>query len=173
MRAAVVPLGGSAVDVSAQRIILRLRGPRVRDVLAKGCAIDLHPRVFGRGCSAQTTLGRAGVVLLALCDAGDDYLVFVRSSFAGLPGRLAARRRRWSSPSERTRRPARVTAARQMHRADRALEAQDVLTGEVVGAVGLPGGDGAQQRHVLRDDVHVHVDSRSRNMQWMRVARLS
>ena len=83
VRAAVVPLGGSAADVSAQRITLRLRGTRVRDVLAKGCAIDLHPRVFGQGRSAQTTLGQAGVVLLALGDAGDDYLVFVRSSFAG------------------------------------------------------------------------------------------
>jgi sarcosine oxidase subunit gamma len=83
VRAAVVPLGGSAADVSAQRIILRLTGERVRDVLARGCSIDLHPRVFGRGSGAQTTLGQAGIVLLALSDAGDDYLVFVRSSFAG------------------------------------------------------------------------------------------
>ena len=83
VRAAVLPLGGSATDVSAQRIGLRLTGARVRDVLAKGCSIDLHPRVFGRGSSAQTTLGQAGVVLLALSDAGDDYLLLVRSSFAG------------------------------------------------------------------------------------------
>ena len=83
VRAAVVPLGGSAADVSAQRITLRLTGKRVRDVLARGCAIDLHPRVFGRGRSAQSTLGLAGVVLLALGDAGEDYLVLVRSSFAG------------------------------------------------------------------------------------------
>jgi sarcosine oxidase, subunit gamma len=83
VRAAVVPLGGSATDVSAQRTTLRLRGARVRDVLAKGCAIDLHPRAFGRGRSAQTTLGMAAVVLLALSDIGDDHLVLVRSSFAG------------------------------------------------------------------------------------------
>ena len=83
VRAAVLPLGGTAADVSAQRIGLRLTGSRVRDVLAKGCSIDLHPRVFGRGSSAQTTLGQAGVVLLALSDAGDDHLVLVRSSFAG------------------------------------------------------------------------------------------
>jgi sarcosine oxidase subunit gamma len=83
VRAAVLPLGGSAADVSAQRIGLRLTGARVCDVLAKGCAIDLHPRVFGRGSSAQTYLGQAGVVLLALSDAGDDHLVLVRSSFAG------------------------------------------------------------------------------------------
>jgi sarcosine oxidase subunit gamma len=83
VRDAVVPLGGSATDVSAQRIGLRLTGARVRDVLAKGCSIDLHPRVSGRGSSAQTALGQAGIVLLALSDAGDDYLLLVRSSFAG------------------------------------------------------------------------------------------
>ncbi len=83
VRAAVLPLGGSATDVSAQRIGLRLTGARVRDVLAKGCSIDLHPRVFGRGSSAQTMLGQAGVVLLALSDAADDVVVLVRSSFAG------------------------------------------------------------------------------------------
>ncbi len=83
VRAAVLPLGGSATDVSAQRIGLRLTGARVRDVLAKGCSLDLHPRVFGRGSSAQTSLGQAGVVLLALSDAGDDHGVLVRSSFAG------------------------------------------------------------------------------------------
>jgi sarcosine oxidase subunit gamma len=83
VRAAVLPLGGTVADVSAQRIGLRLTGPRARDVLAKGCSIDLHPRVCPRGISAQTTLGQAGVVLLALSDIGDEYLVFVRSSFAG------------------------------------------------------------------------------------------
>ncbi len=86
VRAAVLPLGGSVTDVSAQRIGLRLTGARVRDVLARGCSIDLHPRVFGRGSSAQTTLGQAGVVLLALsdtADAADDVVVLVRSSFAG------------------------------------------------------------------------------------------
>ena len=83
VRSAVLPLSGSATDVSAQRICLRLTGARVRDVLSNGCSIDLHPRVFVRGSSAQTSLGQAGVVLLALSDAGDDHLVLVRSSFAG------------------------------------------------------------------------------------------
>ena len=78
---AAQPPGGAVTDVSAQRIALRLTGGHVRDVLAKGCAIDLHPRVFGRGRSAVTTLGQAGVVLLSLGD--DDFLVLVRSSFAG------------------------------------------------------------------------------------------
>ena len=83
VRAVVLPLGGSATDVSAQRMGLRLTGARVRGVLAKGCSLDLHPRVFGAGDSAQTALGQAGVVLLGLSDAGDDFSVLVRSSFAG------------------------------------------------------------------------------------------
>ena len=72
-----------AVSGAAQRITVRLTGKRAREILAKGCSIDLHPRVFGRGRSAQSMLGQAAVVLLALSDVGDDYLVLVRSSFAG------------------------------------------------------------------------------------------
>jgi sarcosine oxidase subunit gamma len=74
---------GSVVDVSAQRTTLRLRGEHVRDLLAGGCSVDLHPRVFGRGAAVQTLLGQAGVVLMALDDTGTHYQVVVRSSFAG------------------------------------------------------------------------------------------
>ena len=74
---------GSVVDVSAQRTTVRLRGEHVRDLLAGGCSVDLHPRVFGRGAAAQTLLGQAGVVLMALDDTGTHYQLVVRSSFAG------------------------------------------------------------------------------------------
>jgi sarcosine oxidase, subunit gamma len=74
--------GGAAVNVSAQRTTLRLRGAHARDVIAKGCSLDLHPSVFGRGAAAQTVLGQAGVVLIPLSDNGTDYRVIVRSSFA-------------------------------------------------------------------------------------------
>jgi len=86
LRAAVADHDGAAVDVSAQRTTLRLRGAHARDVLAKGCSIDLHPSRFGIGTAVQTTLGLAGVVLLALppgADGHPEYLVLVRSSFAG------------------------------------------------------------------------------------------
>ncbi len=73
---------GSVVDVSAQRTTLRLHGEHVRDVLATGCAVDLHPRAFPAGSAAQTTLGLAGVVLLALDDSATHYQLLVRSSFA-------------------------------------------------------------------------------------------
>jgi len=81
-------LGGwvSAVDVSAGFAVLELAGPRARDVLAHGCSIDLHPRVFGPGRAARTMLAKAQVVL-AQTD-GDAtgrapaYRIWVRTSFA-------------------------------------------------------------------------------------------
>jgi sarcosine oxidase, subunit gamma len=82
LREAVAPHDGAAVDVSGQRTTLRLRGPHSRDVLAKGCALDLHPRAFGEGTAAQTMVGQAGVILLAVNETGDDYRILVRSSFA-------------------------------------------------------------------------------------------
>jgi sarcosine oxidase subunit gamma len=82
-REALRPFGGVVTDVSAQRIGIRLTGRRARDVLAKGCSIDLHPAVFGHGRAAQTSVGLAGVILLALSDAGEEFLLLVRSSFAG------------------------------------------------------------------------------------------
>jgi sarcosine oxidase subunit gamma len=82
LRAAVTPHGGAAVDVSGQRTNLRLRGSHSRDVLAKGCALELHPRVFGAGAAAESMIGRAGVILLAVDGRGGDYRILVCPSFA-------------------------------------------------------------------------------------------
>lgn len=80
VRAGIGDAGGTVTDVSAQRIAVRLTAPEARELLSKGCAIALHPRAFPPGSSAQSTLGQAGVILLALADG---YRVIVRSSFAG------------------------------------------------------------------------------------------
>lgn len=82
LREAVGAHGGAAVDVSAQRTTVRLRGAHARDVLAKGCSLDLHPAVFGAGAAVQTTLGLTAVVLIPLDDNGSDYRILFRSSFA-------------------------------------------------------------------------------------------
>ena len=63
---AAAPVGGMAVDVSAQRTTVRVRGASARRLLASGCAIDLRPASFPRGRCAQTLLGQAGVLLVAL-----------------------------------------------------------------------------------------------------------
>ncbi|NUP39255.1 MAG: sarcosine oxidase subunit gamma [Streptomyces sp.] len=73
----------SVIDVSAQRTTLLVTGPRARDLLAHGCALDLHPRTFGAGRCAQTTLGRTQVVLVARGEPRAGFWVLVRSSFAG------------------------------------------------------------------------------------------
>lgn len=77
----------SVTDVSAQHTALLVSGPRARDVLAHGCALDLHPRTFGPGRCARTTLGRTPVVLVAQDAVRDPasagFRVLVRSSYAG------------------------------------------------------------------------------------------
>lgn len=59
----------SAVDVSHNYSCLLLTGPRVRDLLAKGCPLDLHPRVFGQRDCTQSTLAKSRVLLRALNDS--------------------------------------------------------------------------------------------------------
>jgi sarcosine oxidase, subunit gamma len=80
LRAAAGTGHAAVTDVSAQRTVLLVTGPRARDLLSHGCALDLHPRAFGPGRCAQTTLARAQVVLLAREDGA--FHIFVRSSFA-------------------------------------------------------------------------------------------
>ena len=45
------------------RIVYTVAGPRARDLIAKGCTIDLHPRTFGSGRSAQSALAQVFVVI--------------------------------------------------------------------------------------------------------------
>lgn len=48
-------------DVSDSRVVISLSGANARDVLKKGCGLDLHPRVFGPGQCASSTLAMAHV----------------------------------------------------------------------------------------------------------------
>ncbi|GHI02103.1 sarcosine oxidase subunit gamma [Streptomyces cellostaticus] len=72
----------SVTDVSAQRTTVLIAGPRARDLLSHGCSLDLHPRAFGPGRCAQTTLARTQVVLVARDEPRAGFWVLVRSSFA-------------------------------------------------------------------------------------------
>ena len=69
----------AAVDVSANRVCLELSGDGAADVLARGCALDLHPSVFPPGRCAQTLVARAQVILYRTEDA---FGLLVRPSFA-------------------------------------------------------------------------------------------
>jgi sarcosine oxidase subunit gamma len=68
-------------DLSGGQVALELKGPRCRDLLAKGCTLDLHPSVFSVGDCAQSGLAKASV-LIALTDETPTFLVMVRRSFS-------------------------------------------------------------------------------------------
>jgi sarcosine oxidase, subunit gamma len=69
------------VDVSANRTTIELSGQHARDILEKGCTLDLHPRAFTAGHCAQTTIARTQVILWQTSDA-PVYHLMVRNSFA-------------------------------------------------------------------------------------------
>ncbi|MFE6685184.1 sarcosine oxidase subunit gamma [Streptomyces sp. NPDC057743] len=81
LRAALGTDPGSVVNVSANRTTVELRGPAARQVLEKGCPLDLHPRAFGPGQAVSTTVGPVPVLLWQL-DAEPTYRLLPRSSFA-------------------------------------------------------------------------------------------
>lgn len=81
LREALAGLHAAATDVTGNRTVLALRGAAAREVLAKGCPLDLHPRLFGPGRCAQTLLAKAQIILEQR-DGAPGYHLFVRPSFA-------------------------------------------------------------------------------------------
>ncbi|NQU57835.1 MAG: sarcosine oxidase subunit gamma [Rhodospirillales bacterium] len=73
-------------DVSDSRIVISLSGTNARDVLKKGCGLDLHPRVFAPGQCASTTLAMAHVLIHQTAEnkktKAATYHLFVHRSFA-------------------------------------------------------------------------------------------
>ena len=78
-------LHAAVSDSSEARTCIRIEGPRAREVLAKGCPIDLHPRAFGPGQSTQCIVAKCGVMLTQTAQAKDTtatYELYVLRSFA-------------------------------------------------------------------------------------------
>lgn len=75
----------AASDQSDSRAVLRLSGPRVRDALAKGCMIDLHPAAFPVGAVALTSIAYMGVCLWRAADGpeGAVFEIMCARSMAG------------------------------------------------------------------------------------------
>lgn len=71
----------AVIDLSPGKTVLRLSGPRARDVLAKGCPLDLDARVFRTGDSATTIMAQ---ITCTLRRVGDEpsYDLIVSRSFA-------------------------------------------------------------------------------------------
>lgn len=85
LRIALADVHAAVTDVSDGRVALRLAGPNARDVLAKGCPLDLHPRAFAVGSCAQSLLGKTSVLLHLVADdagRGATFDVYVARSFA-------------------------------------------------------------------------------------------
>lgn len=70
----------SVVDTSDAWCVIGLAGPDARDMLSKGCGLDLHPRAFPPGNVTRTLLAQATIVLHQT--AAHTYDIFVRRSYA-------------------------------------------------------------------------------------------
>jgi sarcosine oxidase subunit gamma len=70
----------AVVEVGDAFVAVKIAGPNSRDVLAKGCTIDLHPRAFKTGSVVQTNLAKAQIALYQLDEI--TYQIFARRSFA-------------------------------------------------------------------------------------------
>lgn len=79
LRAATAGAHVALADVSDLRVAFELCGACSADVLRKGCAADLHPRVFGRGACAVTALARVRVTLL---HTGTSHRILAERSYA-------------------------------------------------------------------------------------------
>ena len=64
LEAALPSAEGAVTDLTHGRVTLRLEGESAADVLAKGCAIDLHLSAFPVGGAAQTLLGHIDALIL-------------------------------------------------------------------------------------------------------------
>jgi sarcosine oxidase subunit gamma len=69
----------SISDQSGGRTVLRITGPRARDVLAKGLPIDLDPRAFPLGSAATSTISLMGVQLWQIDDTRSYDIAIFRS----------------------------------------------------------------------------------------------
>ena len=78
LQAAVGDLG-AVVDQSHGRCGLRLSGSRARQVMAKNTAIDLHPRAFGPGRCAMTSVAHMNATIVQVDDVPTYDLFVIRS----------------------------------------------------------------------------------------------
>ena len=81
LRTALASLHCAVTDVSGGQTVVHLRGTRVRELLAKGCPIDLNPRAFGIGQCAQSHLAKAPI-LIGQIENQPCFEIIVRRSFA-------------------------------------------------------------------------------------------
>jgi sarcosine oxidase subunit gamma len=72
----------SVSDLSGGQIAFHVSGPGVRDVLAKGCTLDLAQGKFDVGDCAQSGLAKANALIGLIDDAGTVFEIVARRSFS-------------------------------------------------------------------------------------------
>lgn len=81
LQTALAGIHAAIVDVSDYYTVIRIGGDRARDVLAKGCPLDLHPRVFGQGQCAGTLFLKSTIRIHCI-DNAPVFDIQIRWSFA-------------------------------------------------------------------------------------------
>jgi len=79
--AALAVQHAAVTDLSSGQTVFALAGARARDVLGKGCPLDLHPREFGTGRCAQSYIAKTNALVRQTGDA-PAFEIVVRRSFA-------------------------------------------------------------------------------------------
>ncbi|MFO1221179.1 MAG: sarcosine oxidase subunit gamma family protein [Burkholderiaceae bacterium] len=82
LRQALAGQHAAVTDVSGGYTVLHLSGEPVREVLAQGCPLDLHPRAFSPGQCAGSHFFKASVWLWQT-EADPVFELLVRRSFMG------------------------------------------------------------------------------------------
>ncbi len=85
LRTALSGVFSSVNEVSGGNSVLEVAGDKARDLLLKGCPLDLHSSVFKTGQCAQSVLAKTSMTLWQTEDAPVFRLV-VRRSFADYLG---------------------------------------------------------------------------------------
>lgn len=80
LSSALAGADAAAVDVGSGYTVLEISGAQAREALARGCPLDLHPRVFKTGQCAQSHFFKTAIVLAPTGDERTDLVV--RRSFA-------------------------------------------------------------------------------------------
>ena len=68
-----------ATDVSQALTRIQINGPEVRDLLAKGCSLDLHPSVFPPERAVRTRF--AGMPVIVRCTGTSAFELIVTRSY--------------------------------------------------------------------------------------------
>lgn len=85
LRAALAGIHSAVTDVTGGLTLVEVKGEHAREILQKGCPMDLHPAEFGVGVCAQTVLAKAGMTL-RMVDELPTFELIIRRSFSDYLG---------------------------------------------------------------------------------------